>query len=143
MRRRRRTGDRWWKGCCWSIHTTAVRRAFVGEASPIWRDDGDNGQDQADSRQSLSQSGHSQIALLHLLILGRSTSDTKHRVVKHTHTHTIHNRTMDFVPKNKCGVFFVTRREKKPLGLLDRFCRHVISQRLVTLFVPVHERSQC
>ena len=51
------------------IVTAAVWRSFVGESAPIGRDDGDDGQDQADGRQSLSQSGHSQIALLHLLIL--------------------------------------------------------------------------
>ena len=49
--------------------TSGVGIAFVGEASPEWRDDGDDGQDESQDGQGFGAGRHSHIALLHLLIL--------------------------------------------------------------------------
>jgi len=52
----------------WTI-TSGVWIAFIGEASPEWRDDGDDGQDESQDGQGFGAGRHSHIALLHLLIL--------------------------------------------------------------------------
>lgn len=83
------------------IVTSAKGGSVVGEASPIWRNHGNHGQDQADDGQGFSGGGHSQIALcLHLLIFKSSRTGCCCELCKrerrggtqtHTRPHPAHN----------------------------------------------------